>query len=132
MEGIEAEYIIPGYEHIGHPSTRHRLNEEVWRYRSPLSAGTSKALACGIISRLHNAARLSHPKRPAKRAVLKLMAVCLYLKYPMEMIKSMIAVTRRKYPHILGRDLCDALTRSLSRDPGETIFKFALSLIRVV
>ena len=123
-KGIEADYIVHGYESIelgiaadlGSQELNRLMLEDRWRYRTPRSAGSFNLLQSGMSSRLHNAARLSFPCTRAQKAVLKLFSVCLVLGFPKKLLSQLLSKHARKYSRVYPKSVVYLLAEAFKVD----------------
>jgi len=106
--GVEAGLIVPGFDKLsacllggtGTGDLVQPLQNDMWRYRSPASAGSIGVLVSGFSARLHLAARLSFPVRRAQASVIMLFVICVVLRIPVKALMDLLKVHSMRYPSV--------------------------------
>ena len=120
----ELKYMVPGYQDIAAQKRGEKavqLANEQWRYRSPAAGASQTHTITGLVSRLHLAARMAHPVKNARLAIVQLLAVYVQTDHARSRIWTAIKKQRRRYSkvyslqfswflqHVLGLERCECV-----------------------
>jgi hypothetical protein len=112
----------------GDPALEEHFCDEQWRYRK----GTSDArgLRTVLEERLFSAVRLSFPAHRAQAAVLRVIAIAIFLKYPRHILRQFLTKHSKRFPCAYSQIIDAVMTAIGVGGPlgSSALFEFAQSL----
>ena len=94
------DFLVPGIDELSaliDQGCEPRLTAGLWRYRTPVAAGSSKRAVTGILGKLHNAARFPFPPIRSRVAIVKLLMVAVSLGFESKTLSRVVTQHASKY-----------------------------------
>ena len=111
---FDLEIVVPGYEEIeSFVLQPPALLTNRWRYRTAVSAGSTKGLLVGFESRLHTAAYFATPTARGREAVTKLLVLALVTGQDMAILGKIVVRHKAKYPLVYAQQFMQVVRGAL-------------------